>query len=181
MCQSRIKYKEELTSGKRLKEHEECYQRYFIIKETSKRGLQITFNDEEIQKNQKRYAGFFCILSNAIKAPLTALQVYRAKDAVENSFDDLKNHLDMKRLRIHSSAAMDARLFLQFLALIYISQIRNVTQEDKILRNLTVREVMEDMETLVQIKYSHRYGQLYTETNPIQRKIMATFGVTIPT
>ena len=37
------------------------------------------------------------------------------------------------------------------------------------------------METLVQIKYSHRYGQLYTETNPIQRKIMAAFGVTIPT
>jgi hypothetical protein len=25
------------------------------------------------------------------------------------------------------------------------------------------------METLVRIKYSHRYGQLYTETNPIQR------------
>ena len=176
-----LKYKEELTSGKRIKEHEEYYQRYFIIKETPKRGLQITFNDEEIQKNRKRYAGFFCILSNAIKAPLTALQVYRAKDAVENSFDDLKNHLDMKRLRIHSSVAMDARLFLQFLALIYISQIRNVTQEDKILRNLTVREVMEDMETLVQIKYSNRYGQLYTETNPIQRKIMTAFGVTIPT
>jgi len=104
-----------------------------------------------------------------------------AKDAVENSFDDLKNHLDMKRLRIHSSASMDARLFLQFLALIYISQIRNVIQADKILRNLTVREVMEDMETLVQIKYSHRYGQLYTETNPIQRKIMSAFNVTLPT
>jgi len=176
-----LKYKEELTSGRKLKEHEEYYQRYFIIKETPKRGLQIAFNDEEIQKNRKRYAGFFCIMSNAIKAPLKALNVYRAKDAVENSFDDLKNHLDMKRLRIHSSAAMDARLFLQFLALIYISQIRNVTQDDKILRNLTVREVMEDMETLVQIRYSHRYGQLYTETNPIQRKIMDAFGVSIQT
>ena len=80
-----------------------------------------------------------------------------------------------------TSAAMDARLFLQFLALIYICQIRNVIQDDKILRNLTVREVMEDMETLVQIKYSHRYGQLLTETNPIQRKIMAAFGVKLQT
>ena len=176
-----LKYKEELANGRRIKEHEEYYQRYFFLKETPKRGLQISFNDKEIQRNRKRYAGFFCILSNAIKAPLTALRVYRAKDAVENSFDDLKNHLDMKRLRIHSSAAMDARLFLQFLALIYICQIRNVIQEDKILRNLTVREVMEDMETLVQIRYSHRYGQLYTETNPIQRKIMEAFGVVIPT
>lgn len=176
-----LKYKKELAGGRRVKEHEEYYQRYFIIRETPKRGIKITFNDEEIQKNRKRYAGFFCILSNTIKAPLTALQVYRAKDAVENSFDDLKNHLDMKRLRIHSSASMDGRLFLQFLALIYISRIRNVIQADKILRNLTVREVMEDMETLVQIRYSHRYGQLYTETNPIQRKIMVAFNVTLPT
>jgi len=176
-----LQYKEEVESGRRIKEHEEYYQRYLIVKETPRRGLKVSFNDEEIRKARKRYAGFFCILSNAIKDPLTALRVYRAKDVVENSFDDLKNHLDMKRLRIHSSAAMDTRLFLQFLALVYICQIRNVIQENKILRNLTVREVMEDMETLVQIRYSHRYGQLLTETNPIQRKIMEAFGVNIMT
>jgi len=175
-----LKYKEELETGGRLKEHEEYYERYLIVRETPRRGLRVSFNDDEIQKSRKRYAGFFCILSNAVKDPLEALRIYRAKDSVEKSFDDLKNHLDMKRLRIHSSASMDARLFLQFLALIYISQIRNVIQGDKTLRNLTVREVMEDMETLVRIKYSHRYGQLYTETNPIQRKIMEAFAVTVP-
>ncbi len=176
-----LKYKDELATGKKIKEHEEYYARYFIIKETPKRGIRILFNDAEIEKHRKRYAGFFCILSNAVKLPLDALNVYRTKDVVENSFDDLKNQLDMKRLRIHTSAAMDARMFLQFLALIYICQIRNAIQKDRILRNLTVREVMEDMETLVRIKYSHRYGQLYTETNPIQRKIMEVFGVVIPT
>ena len=176
-----LKYKDELETSKKIKEREEYYDRYFIIKETPKRGIRILFNDAEIEKHRKRYAGFFCILSNAVKLPLEALNVYRTKDVVENSFDDLKNQLDMKRLRIHTSAAMDARMFLQFLALIYICQIRNAIQKDRILRNLTVREVMEDMETLVRIKYSHRYGQLYTETNPIQRKIMDVFGVVIPT
>ena len=176
-----LQYKEEVETNERIKEHEEYYQRYLIIKETPKRGIKVLFNDGEIRKSRKRYAGFFCILSNEIKDALTALRICRGKEVVENSFDDLKNQLDMKRLRIHSSAAMDARLFLQFLALIYICQIRNVIQNDKILRNLTVREVMEDMETLVQIKYSHRYGQLLTETNPIQRKIMAAFGVKLQT
>ena len=76
---------------------------------------------------------------------------------------------------------MDSRLFLQFLALILICQIRNTTRDDKTLRNLTVREVMEDMETLVRITYEGRYGQLYTETSPIQRKIMEAFGLTLPT
>ena len=176
-----LKYKEELISGKRIKEHKEYYERYFIIKETPKRGIKVLFNDAEIEKHRKRYAGFFCIFTNAVKASLSALNIYRTKDVVENSFDDLKNQLDMRRLRIHTSRAMDARMFLQFLALIYICQIRNTIQNDRILRNLTVREVMEEMETLVKIKYSHRCGQLYTETNPTQRKIMSAFGVAIPT
>jgi hypothetical protein len=54
-------------------------------------------------------------------------------------------------------------------------------QSDKTLRNLTAREIVENMETLVKIQYSHRYGQLYTETNPLQKKIMEAFGVVIQT
>jgi hypothetical protein len=56
-----------------------------------------------------------------------------------------------------------------------------MAQADKALRNLTVREVMENMETLVKITYSGHYGQIYTEANPIQRKIMEVFGITLPT
>jgi transposase len=174
-------YKEEVESMRRVKEHEEIYARFLIIKETPKRGLRVTFNDEEIQKSRKRYAGFFCILTSSIKDPMDALSVYRTKESVENSFDDLKNQLDMKRLRIHTSAAMDSRIFIQFLALILICRIRNISKQDKILRNLTVREIMEHMETLVKIKFSGRYGQLYTETDPIQRKIMEVFELSYPT
>ena len=82
------------------------------------------FNEDEIRKHRERYAALFCILSNKIKDPMEALRVYRTKDVVENSFDDLKNQLDMKRLRVHDSGVMDTRLFLQFLALIFICHIR---------------------------------------------------------
>jgi transposase len=112
---------------------------------------------------------------------MDALRIYREKDAVENSFDDLKNALDMKRLRIHSAAAMDSRLFLQFLTLILICRIRSTTREDQVLRNLTVREVMEELETLAKITYSSRYGQVDTETSHLQRKIMEAFKLTQPT
>jgi hypothetical protein len=76
---------------------------------------------------------------------------------------------------------MDSRIFIQFLALILICRIRNISKKDKILKNLSVREIMEHMETLVKIKFSGRYGQLYTETDPIQRKIMEVFELTYPT
>lgn len=172
--------KEELESGTLVAAHEAMYERYFIIKETPKRGQKIEFNNQAIQRHRKRYSGFFCIISNKTKSAEEALRTYRDKDAVENSFDDLKNSLDMKRLRVHSSGCMDTRLFLQFLALIYVSEIRNVTRANEKLKRLTVRDVMEQMETLTRIKFSKRYGQIYTETTPLQRDIMQAFDVSLP-
>lgn len=175
-----IGYRDEVLSGKPHEEHEEFYRRYLVVRQTPKRGLRVEFNEEEIQRHRKRYSGFFCILSNQIKTAEEALNVYRNKDVVENCFDDLKNHMDMKRLRVHTALAMDGRLFLQFLALVYVSSIRTAIGEDEQLKHLTVREVMEEMETLVRVKYSSRYGQVFTETTPRQRRIMDVFGVELP-
>ena len=175
-----IAYRNELLEGKPVKRNEEVYKRYLIVRETPKRGLRVEFNEEEISKRRKKYSGFFCVLSNKLKEAKEALYIYRNKDVVENSFDDLKNLLDMKRLRVHSARTMDGRLFLQFVALIYISSIRNTIQKDEKLKHLTVREIMEEMETLVKIKYSNRYGQVFTETTPLQRRIMDVFDFKLP-
>jgi len=172
-----IALKAELLSGKPLQAHEKLYDRYLIIKKTPKRGLSIEFNDAEILKFRKRYSGFFCIISNKIKQANEALSVYRGKDIVENCFDDLKNHLDMKRLRVHSSEAMDSRLFLQFLALIYVSEIRQVTKANDPLKYLSVREVMEHMESLSEIKVVGKNNRMLTETSPLQRQILEAFEV----
>ena len=172
-----IALKGELESGKQIEAHEKLYERYFIIKRTPKRGLSVEFNDAEILKFRKRYSGFFCIISNKIKHAAEALSVYRGKDVVENCFDDLKNHLDMKRLRVHSSEAMDTRLFLQFLALIYVSEIRQVTKAHDKLKYLSVREVMEHMESLSRIEISGKNKSMLTETSPIQRQILKAFEV----
>jgi len=86
----------------------------------------------------------------------------------------------MKRLRVHTAAAMDSRLFLQFLALLYISSIRNMIKVEKKLKYLTVREIMEEMETLAKVTCSNRYGQIFTETTPLQQHIMKVFEVDPP-
>jgi transposase len=116
-----------------------------------------------------------------IKDPIEALHTYRTREVVESGFDDMKNQLDMKRLRIHSSSAMDAKIFLHFLALIFICRVRDTIRPNRKLRNYTVRKIMELMETLVRIKYSGIYGRLYTETGPTQRKILDAFGIDLIT
>ena len=55
-----------------------------------------------------------------------ALNAYRQKDAVEKGFDDFKNDLDMKRRRIHSNAAMEGRIFIQFIALILTTYLKRI-------------------------------------------------------
>ncbi len=91
------------------------------------------------------------MLTNSIKAPIEAMQIYRDKDVVEKCFDDLKNQLDMKRLRMHSSATVGGRLFVQFIALIYISALRREMRKSTLIERYTVRELLQEMDTLTKV------------------------------
>ena len=53
------------------------------------------------------------------------LDIYRRKDVIEKSFDEIKNGLDLKRLRVHSEVAMDGKMFVAFIALILKTFIHN--------------------------------------------------------
>lgn len=176
-----LTYKEELESGQLVSSHEDTYKTFFTIKETPVRGRKVAFNNEAIQKYRNLYAGFHVILTNDIKDPMEALRVYRDKDAVEKCFDDLKNQLDMKRLRIHSSASMDGRLFVQFVALIFMSALRKKMRDTGLIERYTVRELLEEMETLTQIRYSGKYGRILTEVTKPQRQITESLGIDLPT
>ena len=175
-----VRCREELQTEELKESNQELYERFFIVKRTPERGLSVKYNDVEIQKYRKRYAGFSCVLTNVKTDSGELLETYRRKDIVENCFDDLKNSLDMKRLRIHSSTTMDSRLFVQFLALILISRVRTVAAEakqNKKMRFMTVREIMEAMECIVRITYSGRHGCTISELAPLQRDIVDAFDL----
>ncbi len=172
--------KKELESGQRVEAHNDFYERFFVVKSTPKRGISVHYNNDAIKKYRNRYAGFFCILTNTKKNSMELLDIYRQKDVVENCFDDLKNSLDMKRLRIHSSEAMNNKLFLQFLAVILVSRIRNVAKNHESLHRLSVRELMEAMESVVQISYYGTNRSTISETGPLQRSIADAFHFSIP-
>jgi transposase len=173
-----LKYKSELESGQTIKENQKYYDKFFI-KDSSKHVNKIEFNSLEIAKNRKKYLGFFCILSSVMENKTKTLEIYRAKDVVEKSFDDLKNLLDSKRIRVHTSFAMDSRIFLQFLALICISRIRTICKNDEILRNFTVREIMEYMETIVHHTNTNSYHTFFPELDKVQRRIIDAFNLQI--
>lgn len=175
-----FEYKRELESDKPIATHQEAYDTFFILKTTPKQGLKVSFNMAEINRHINRYAGFQVLLSNGIKDPIEALQIYRDKDVVEKCFDDLKNQIDMKRLRMHSSATVDGRLFVQFIALIYVSALRKEMRKSKLIEKHTIRELLQEMDTLTKIKYSGKYGHILTEITKPQREILEGLNIALP-
>jgi transposase len=171
--------RDELIRGEENKDHAKDYAKYFIIKETPKRGRKVIENEKAVSSARKKYSGFFSIMTTKKMEAVEALDIYRRKEVVENCFDDLKNALDMNRLRMHTSQTVDARLFIQFIALILLTKTRCIAKQHPSIKHLGVREIFEKMETIVEVTYSGRYGKIITEVDPLQRDIIDAFGVSI--
>jgi hypothetical protein len=168
---------DELKNEKHVEDHEPHYTQFFHCKKTPKRGLQVEMDWEAITAARNEYVGYQAILSTRIKDTLQALQIYREKDVVEKCFSDLKNQLDMKRLRVHRYPMMKGRLFIQFIAMIILSQIRNVLREQKELASYTARCLLKEMESLTTIHYSGTYKDKHSEVTKRQREILAAFNL----
>jgi transposase len=78
----------------------------------------------------------------------------------------------MKRLRMHSSAAVEGRLFVQFISLILMSALRKAMREVGLLERYTTRDLLQEMESLTKVIYTGKYGQIFTEVSKSQREIL---------
>ncbi len=136
-----------LETGERVLGHEKLYQGYFTIKTTPKRGTRVEVKKEAIQE-AKRYYGFFALSTNEPMDAVTALELYRNKDVVEKAFGNLKERLNMRRTLVSSEQSLDGKLFVQFVALIYLSYIKKQMQEEGLFKNYTVSGLLDKLDVI---------------------------------
>jgi hypothetical protein len=57
-----------------------------------------------IARHKNKYAGHICFLTNdkTIETARDALTEYSTRDYIEKDFEEMKNNLDMKRIRVQS-------------------------------------------------------------------------------
>ena len=139
--------KEELLSGKRVPEHEKDYKKYFDIKETPVRGISLTYKQDEINAARERY-GFFTLISNEVKDPVTAIRLYRMRDIVEKAFWNIKERLNLKRTLTSSESSLEGKLFVEFVALIYLSYIKNKMEEAGLFSRYTMHELLDELDVI---------------------------------
>jgi len=139
--------KRELESGKRVPAHENRYRRFFDIKTTPQRGTKATIKAEAVAR-EKRYFGFFVLLSNEKMDAVTALQLYRNKDLVEKAFGNLKERLNMRRTLVSSEQGLEGKLFVEFIALIYLSYIKKQMQDSWLFKDHTLQSALDNLDVI---------------------------------
>ena len=142
-----ITLRDELETGKRIAEHEKQYRKYFTVTSTPKRGTKASVIPEAVAKT-KRYHGFFALISNQKMDAIEALQLYRNKDVVEKAFNDLKDRLGMRRTLVSSQKSLEGKLFVQFIALIYISYIKKKMQEENLFTSYSIQSLLDTLDVI---------------------------------
>ena len=173
-------WKEELEQNMPVEAHQQYYDLYFFVKETPKRGRKVEYNQQAIDAHKETKAGFLVLLSNTTKDPVSALQNYRNKDVVEKAFDNLKNSIDSKRLRVHQDESMKGRLFIQFFSLILISYILKIAREKDLLKLFgSVSEILDELKLYSEVAIEGKRKKIHSEQTKKQNVILEAFGFTL--
>jgi transposase len=138
---------DELRSGKLRPEHKKQYEKYFSVTRTSKREVKITPRQQAIDEAKLNY-GYFVLMSNEIKDAGRALDIYRNKDVVEKAFGDLKGRLNFSRALVSSEQCFDGKLFVEFIALIYLSYIKKQMQRKGLFKNYTMHSLLDELDLI---------------------------------
>ena len=103
--------KDELEQNQPKECHQAIYDEFFIVKDSPKRGRRVIYDDEALQNYLNNDSCYWILLSNTEKDAAKALASYRERGGVELSFDDIKNVLDLNRLRCNTKTFPVFRAF----------------------------------------------------------------------
>lgn len=132
------------------------YDKYFFINRSKDGKLGYIRNHKAIDESLS-LCGFFAIGETDFeKTAAEILTLYRRRDVVEKSFDDLKNTLDMSRMHVQTEKTVDGKLFCSFIALIVQSYMRKHLSSYLSEHNLTFEKVLLELKKSKQI-FSPKY------------------------
>jgi hypothetical protein len=166
--------------GDETSKEKKGYEKFFTItKAKYARRRDVQFNTQAIQQHRNRYAGHICFITNdpSIDTVESALKEYAARDIIEKDFDDMKNTLGMNRIHVHTGNRMRSRLFIQFIAEIFLREIRNCFRNSKTCEKMTRNQFTNHMKTITKVKFKGRYRDVYPELTKHQREIVEALEI----
>ncbi|MBA7707949.1 IS1634 family transposase ISMac12 [subsurface metagenome] len=169
------KNKEELDTF--LTEHIKGWKNIFQILERSGK-IKLRKKEKGINSYLERL-GTFILVSNKNIDRKEALYFYRRKDVIEKFFDNIKNDINRKRLRVHKQETFEGRLFVDFIALIIYSWIKRIMRNEGINKSHTVQELIYEFKKIKLIQIGEK-KRIITEVSKKQRDLLEKFNIKPP-
>ena len=160
------RYKAELAALVRYpKSKLKRFEQYFIITKRENSGFDYAVDVEKVDKARK-YKGFFLLFTTDMEAtPEDTLYHYRAKDAAEKIFDQIKCDMDGNRIRTYNEQTTDGKVFVTFIGCIIRSYLLNKLSQYMRDNSTTLKKVFNQLMNIQIISNSNgfRFTQALTK------------------
>ena len=156
------------------------FRKYIKVKRPKyARHRSVEYDTEMIAQYKNRYAGYVCFLTNdkTVQTAENALAEYSTRDYIEKDFDEMKNELDMGRIRVHTDKRMQSRLFIQFIAEIYMREIHFCISKSEKCKKFTKKQIFSHIKTIQKVTFKGKYKDVYPQLSRSQRDILEALDV----
>ncbi len=144
--------------------------------------LTLVKEKDDVIKRELQLCGYFCIVTSDKMTAAEALNLYCSRDVSEKLFRGDKSYLGNKSERTHLNESTDAKIFLEFVALIVRNRIYKKLKEeyDRIDENpnyMTVPAALRELEKIEMIRGHDQIYRLDHAVTKTQKVILKAFGM----
>ncbi len=136
----------------------------------------------DVIEQEIRLCGYFVIITSKKMTAKEALSLYKSRDGSEKLFRGDKSYLGNKSLRVHSDESADAKIFIEFVALIirnkiYTSLMDAMLENDKKANYMTVPAAIKELEKIEMTRLLDNKYRLDHAVTATQKEILKALGI----
>ena len=155
---------------------------YFDTFYDSKGILALVREKDDVIKRELRLCGYFCIVTSDNMTAAEALDLYYSRDASEKLFRGDKSYLGNKSERTHYNESTEAKIFVEFVALIIRNRIYTKLKDElnRIDENpnyMTAPAALRELEKIEMIRGHDQIYRLDHAVTKTQKTILKAFGI----
>jgi transposase len=155
------------------------YEPFFTVtKHESGCGFDYSVDTAKVDAVRKS-KGYFLIFTNDMAStPEDTIYHYRAKDAIEKLFDQIKGDMDGSRIRTHNEQTTDGKVFVTFIACIIRSHLLNTLNQYLTDNSTSLKKALCQLSNITVISNSNelRFTKALTKK---QKQILKSFSADI--
>jgi hypothetical protein len=136
----------------------------------------------DVVEREIRLCGYFAIVTSEEMTAAEALTLYKSRDGTEKLFRGDKSYLGNRSLRVQSDESIDAKIFIEFVALIVRNKIYTCLKDEKEEigkkpNYMTVPAALKELEKIEMVRLPDGVYRLDHAVTATQKTILKAFGI----